>query len=165
MFTICPDSTGSFKIFQKAKGYDEVFGFDFNTPTFDIDAIQAYIDAGVIPNRRHRTDTAASHAYDCALVYNEIILSIIQYVIGWNMQTKSASPEGGLFGHPLAFVGSTESQSSGNLHCHFLIWISGLPTNSSELSTNTTYSDYKASISSLNFPTPLNTNCDTVHFY
>jgi hypothetical protein len=163
MFTICPDSTHSFKIFQKSKGYDDIFGININASSFDIDSIQDYIDNGFIPNKRQKTDISSDHAYNCAEVYNELILAIIEFVIGWDSKSKKAFPDGGLFGVPLAFVGSTESQTSGNLHCHFLIWVQGLPRSKSDPNFNNDFADYKSSIASVNFPTKLIQNCPDVY--
>ena len=36
---------------------------------------------------------------------------------------EQASPEGGLFGIPIAFTSSTEEQGRKTLHSHFLIWL------------------------------------------
>lgn len=48
--------------------------------------------------------------------------TIIEKVIGWDLNKNEARPEGGLF-CIFAFTASTEEQNRKSLHTHFLIWL------------------------------------------
>jgi len=46
---------------------------------------------------------------------------------GYDIKKKQSTKYGGIFGQVRAFAGSTETQGTGNLHFHFLLWINGWP--------------------------------------
>ncbi len=60
---------------------------------------------------------------------------MISTVIGWNIIKNKPNDLPGLFGYPKGYLVSTESQNSGNLHAHMLIWIHGLPATMAQYSS------------------------------
>ena len=99
----------------------------------------AYI-AGKIPvqtlldsEMRHLPTTAEMHSISmadnvsAARLYNIIIEIFLKIAIGIDPKTKRGFKNGGLFGVARGYYGLTETQTSGALHCHILIWLVGFP--------------------------------------
>ena len=53
---------------------------------------------------------------------------VIDFIFGWDTKKGCSKSSPGFFGFTKAWFGSTEAQNSLNLHCHFLLWIEGMPT-------------------------------------
>jgi hypothetical protein len=93
---------------------------------------------------------------------------IISSVIGWNQDGNKPNNLPGLFGFPKGFVVSTESQGSGNLHAHILIWIHGLPETyadyllQTEMDPNPDLLAYPSNLVSPNLPVVYPSECLTV---
>ena len=61
-----------------------------------------------------------------AKFYNRLIDNVIEILFGFDRKKQRSKRNGGIFGHVKAFAGSTETQGTGNLHFHCLLWIHGV---------------------------------------
>jgi len=66
------------------------------------------------------------------MYFVHVIETIITKLFSWNVNKQCSNETPGLFGYTKGFFVSTESQNSGNLHAHILLWIHGLPKSISE---------------------------------
>ena len=146
----------------------------------------AYV-AGAIPvttlldaNMRQLPSSAKMHSISMAdnvssaRMFNKMIEVFLEIAVGIDPKTKRSFKEGGLFGRARGYYGLTESQSSGALHCHILIWLIGFPKTiqqTTELLQDKEMGhvfkqrlcDFSDSISTTTLPIPVNvsscTNC------
>ena len=113
MFTITPDSTNSFRLLEycgkDTSGYSSILN-------------------GSFPTKSIRKQIIGQNPYAAAKYFDILMNIIIEYLFGWDRENGCAKDKPGVFGHIKAFFGSTESQKSMNLHCHFLLWVEGMPT-------------------------------------
>jgi hypothetical protein len=87
---------------------------------------------------------------------------VIDVVIGWDARRHRPNKEPGLFGIPKGYCISTESQNSGNLHAHMLLWVAGLPATSEEPRDLGMLERYRRAVCSVNVPVGLPTRCPQV---
>jgi hypothetical protein len=85
-----------------------------------------------VPGFRERKKLASENPYEAARYFKYIIDLLITHIFGWNRKEQDPGEKPGLFGFTKGFCGATESQNSGNLHAHFIIWIYGLPKTGTE---------------------------------
>jgi hypothetical protein len=62
-----------------------------------------------------------------------VVTAIIDVVFGWNREQQRSKKGGGLFGFTRGFFVSTESQGSGTLHAHAVVYLHGVPTTSRKI--------------------------------
>ena len=68
-----------------------------------------------------------------AKFYNRLIDSVTEILSGFDRKNQRSKRNGGIFGHVKAFAGSTETQGTGNLHFHCLLWVHGVPPTVAEI--------------------------------
>ena len=84
-----------------------------------------------------------------ALYYDELLNYIFEILIGFDYENKLPRVAGGIFGQVKAFCGATESQGTGNLHLHFLLWLVGLPKTVESTESKLKEEEYCSKASSL----------------
>lgn len=92
---------------------------------------------------------------------------VISVLLNWDRSANAARPGRGIFGQVTAFYGSTESQSStGDLHCHMIVWVTGFPktvTEYNNLCKSSVFKkklvDYVDSIVTTDVPFPSDGKC------
>jgi hypothetical protein len=70
---------------------------------------------------------AATDSGACAIMYNDLVTTLIDTLYGYDVSKNKAHPGGGIFGSVSAFFGMTEEQNRQSLHLHLLTFIDTLP--------------------------------------
>jgi len=166
MLTICPDSFANYRICQMSNINSKYF-FDLSSTKLN-ENDETLINSIKLPTRVETTRHATNDPYSCAVYFDTIIKIIIKEVIGFDTVNQKANDLPGLFGFPIAFVVSTESQNSGNLHAHILINIHGLPRFAEEYDCldnqmKGTIEEYESNIKLVNMPINITTKCTKCH--
>ena len=80
-----------------------------------------------MPDQLHLETIAMKDYCASARLYDRNINIFLTTALGWDPVYKCPLKEGGLFGNVRAYYGMTETQGSGTLHCHLLVWLYGPP--------------------------------------
>jgi len=163
MLTVCPDSFSNYRI-QLMTHIDSDYHFKLSTRHKNGIEINTLLDSIKLPSKSSNAECASSDPFSCAVYFDTIMSIIIEEVIGYDMSKQQANELPGLFGYPIAFLISTESQNSGNLHAHILINIHGLPETGKDYEDLTSYQkiqieEYEERIKHVNMPISLNSCC------
>jgi hypothetical protein len=112
--TLTPDLNSSYRLTSYA-------GELINTDILGIN------DYSQLPTRSVQYQIATRNPYACAKLFDRIVTLVLSDLIGFDEKLGMSTKDGGIFGHVRAYAGSVETQGTGNLHFHFLLWIKGLP--------------------------------------
>ena len=134
------------KIFvrNEIRSYFSLFGlpqlfFTFNpnpahSPIFQVMYGDSTVDLTLrfpkLVSARERAIRLAKDPVAAADFYEFSFKCCFEYLLGWDFKNGKSTKTGGIFGHLRAFYGLSEYTERGNLHGHFLIWLtSGLNPN------------------------------------
>jgi hypothetical protein len=164
-FTICPNA---FDVYQ-------IYSMNHEKPSIwnrgDVDAAvrltkQQTEDINLVLLKKQMHDAATGNPMNTAIYFDEIIQSIIDHVLSWDTEAHQSKAKPGMFGYTTAFIGCTETQNSSNLHCHFLIWVAGMPRTVKEYTEKVEDEDwaraliaYNESIVSSEYPLEIPVKC------
>jgi hypothetical protein len=113
MFTINPDATNSFQVLEFCGENTSAYSAALNNS---------------FPTKSERKEIVGNNPYASALYFHLLMNIVIDFIFGWDQKNDCPKSKPGFFGFTKAYFGSTETQNSLNLHCHFLVWIEGMPT-------------------------------------
>jgi hypothetical protein len=173
MLTLCPDSAGKIKAFNNCTGSFRLIQMTGNgLQVFSLNRVscKGIHDLDLeellrhVPSFRERKDIASHNPYEAARYFDFIMNLVISEILAWDKKSQCCKPKPGLFGFTKAFCAATESQNSGNLHSHIIIWIHGLPETSMEFDKMKSKEpelliDYCTSILSNDLPMDLSIQC------
>jgi hypothetical protein len=120
--TLSPDSNSKYAIqFLSNKGFDY--------PTIDELLTATNEDYELmmkgLPNKTQMKAFASDHPYACYEYFKSVIDNFVTNILCYSADKNNQKE--GLFGYASAYMYSVESQQSGNLHAHFIIWLHGWP--------------------------------------
>ncbi|OWZ10792.1 hypothetical protein PHMEG_00016292, partial [Phytophthora megakarya] len=116
-FTITPDCSAVYRVANLAGEMpDDLLTSHENTLKYCLDYTKAKLGA-----------IATRNPVACAQYFNYLMDIIVTVVLNWDTKRNCSKSGTGLFGQTEAYFSSTESQgSTGNLHCHMLLWVRGM---------------------------------------
>ena len=74
---------------------------------------------------KERAQRVAKDPVTAADFFQFSIKAVFEELFGWDFETQSSSPDGGILGKLSGFYGIPELTNRGVLHGHFLIWLKG----------------------------------------
>ncbi|KAG1786292.1 uncharacterized protein HD556DRAFT_1449792 [Suillus plorans] len=87
-----------------------------------VDLTQRY---PVLVSARERALRLAQDPVAAADFFQFCVKALFAHLFGWDFETATSTPTGGILGHLEAFYGTSEFTERGSLHGHFVIWLLG----------------------------------------
>jgi hypothetical protein len=125
-FTICPNAFDIIQIYAMNQEVPSIFSEQDVAGAARLNKKQTD-DINLVLLKKQMHDAATGNPINTAKYFDEIIQSIIDHVLSWDMEAHQSKDKPGMFGFTSGFIGCTETQNSSNLHCHILVWVAGMP--------------------------------------
>jgi hypothetical protein len=113
MFTFCPDPANNLSLLKLVSNPDKQFNVDNEFHNMCEDELKAILQH--VGSDAQRKMAVTEDPASVAFYYDFVVKAVIEIIIGWDVKTQSPTGKRGLFGTPLGYMVSTESQGTGNL--------------------------------------------------